>query len=451
MKAPYIMEQRKKVPVWREVDVAVVGAGAAGICAAVGSARSGAKTLLIERTGVVAMAMGPGGVIGIFNSFRAPIKDEKQADKQKTFRQLIDGPPWDYIKHVMKLGGMRQKTETDLLRSRGILCDPEVLNYGAITFCEENHVNILVHTYVAAPIMDGNRVTGLFVETQSGRRAIVARQVVDCSGDAHVAEHAGVPTVLGRTIGAQSSSLLPVLINYPGEVKDLPFRFGQDGANGPPVDVFNKLAEKHGFEVRRRYDGRATLRYELMGHGVLINGFDCGDAEDFSRAELESRKYLHEVVKFWKKYVPGFKNAHLRQVAPQILPRGGRLIVGEYFLTDEAVDEPCRHKDVIYLHRAVRHKPPVSYCDIPYRMLLPREVDNLLVAGRCASGASSARGTGSCMAMGAAAGIAAALAAKSGKTPRSLNVGKLQDTLRRQRILLDKPCRRRVRPKRRSR
>jgi hypothetical protein len=288
----------------------------------------------------------------------------------------------------------------------------------------------------------------VFLETQSGRRAVLARQVVDCSGDAHVAAMAGAPTALGRTVGGQTASLLPVITNYPGEVTDVPFRAGQDGANGPDPKVHRRLAAKHGFPFHKRVDCRCTMRYELAGHGVLISGLDFGDAEDFSLAELESRKYLHELVRLWKRHVPGFRRCHLRQVAPQILPRGGRLIVGEYFLTDEAVDEPCRHEDVIYLHRAVRHKPPKLCCQIPYRMLVPLGVENLLVAGRCASGASSARGTISCMAMGAAAGVAAALAVRSGRPVRRIAIPALQDSLRRQGILLDGPRLRRVAPRR---
>jgi len=448
MATPYVTEPRKRVPVLREVDVAVVGAGGAGICAAVAAAREGMKTLLLERTGLLAMSIGPGGVSGIFNSFRAPIEDESRAHRQKSFKRLFAGPPWDYVIHVMKLGGMRERTEADLLRCYRIQCDPEILNYGAITFCEKNGVDVLVHAPVVAPILERDRVTGVFIETQSGRRAVLARQVVDCSGDAHVAWMAGAPVVLGRTIGGQTASLLPVLSNYPGEVQDVPFRAGQDGANGPDPEVFRTFAEKHGFCVRRRIDGRGTLRYELSGHGVLISGLDFGDAEDFSLAEIEARKYMHEVFRFWKKYVPGFRKAHLRQVAPQILPRGGRLIVGQYFLDNENLDADLHHPDTIYLHRAVRFKPPKLCAEIPYRVLLPMDVENLLVAGRCASGASSARGTGSCMAMGAAAGVAASVAVRTHRTVRTIDTGRLQERLRAQDILFDKPRIRRVKPKR---
>lgn len=453
---PFVVEPARKVPVLRDVDVAVVGAGCAGVCAAVAAAREGARTLLIERTGILMMAVGTGGVSGFFNCFREPLDipepDVERAAGRKAaepaqLRQILGGPPWEFLLHVMKLGGMRARTEWEILRSWRILCDPEVLNYAAITFCRDNGVDVLVHHHVAGPILRGRRVTGLWVESVSGRRAVLARQVIDCSGDAHVAHGAGVPTVLGRDVGGQTASLLPTMVHYPGEVKDVPFRSGQDGANGPDPAVFRRLAEKHGFDWRRRVDNRGSLRYELAGHGVLISGLDFGDGEDLSLAEIESRIYLHEAVRFWKARVPGFKKAHLMHVSPQVLPRGGRCIVGEHFLTKEDVAGPTRFEDVIYLHRAVRHKPPVRHVDIPYGIMLPREVDNLLVAGRCASGASSARSNGSCMAMGAAAGIAAALAARSEVTPRTVPIGSLQRLLRARGVLLDKRPRVVRRPK----
>ena len=459
--ASFVVEPEKKVTVVRDVDVAVAGSGPAGLIAAVASARAGARAVLVEKHATVFPAIVYSGTAGIFNCFRAYTEAERTMElpgehelsvrerEKKTpdavrseghLRQLIGGVAWDFIRHLVQLGGFIYRTELEALACRRLQVDPEVAQYGAITFLEEAGVDVLVQSPACAPIMDGDRVQGLFVENKSGRRAILAKTVVDCTGESDLAAAAGVPTALGRDLGAQSGSLLWVLENFPGE-PDLPFRSGQDSANGPVPDTAHELAEELGFAIRRDLDGRSWTHYSLSGHGAFAGQYlDAGDGEDVSLAELQNRKYAFEFIRFCKQHVPGFENTQLRQVSPQILWRGARCIIGDYFMTKEAVDEKRRYDDAIYLHRAVRYGPN-EFTQVPYGVLLPQRVEGLLVAGKCASGASSMRSTGSCMAMGQAAGVAAALSAQQRVTPRELDVRKLQDALREQGVLLDQPRR----------
>jgi len=253
----FVREPERKVTVIREVDVAVVGSGPAGLIAAVASARAGAPTLLIERCATVFPAVVYSGTAGIFNGCRTYTAAEGKAgatdggdltvvDREKItaeavrseggVQQIIAGVTWDFIRHLVGLGGFIYQTELEALMCRRLQVDPEVAQYGAITFLEQAGVEALVHSPACGPIMDGNRVRGLFVENKSGRRAILAKAVVDCSGEADLAAAAGAPTALGRDLGAQAGSLLWVIENFPGE-PELPFRSGQDSGNAPNPEM----------------------------------------------------------------------------------------------------------------------------------------------------------------------------------------------------------------------
>ena len=406
-RAPYVVESEKKVTVIREVDVAVIGSGAAGLIAAAAAERAGARTLLIEKFATVFPAIVYSGTAGIFNCFRANTEAEanlslpgehsmKVSERERatidavrsggSVDQVLGGVAWDFIKHLVELGGFTYKDEREALMCRRLQVDPEVAQYGAITFMEQNGVEVLVQSPGCGPIMDGNRVAGVFVENKSGRRAVLAKAVVDASGESDIAAQAGAPTALGRDIGAQSGSLLWVIENFPQE-PDLPFRSGQDSANGPDPELVHALAKEQGFAIKRDLDGRSWCVYRMSGHGAFAGQYlDGGDGEDVTIAEITNRKYAFEFIRFCRERVPGFENVRLRQISPQILWRGVRCIIGDAFMTKDRVDARPPNDRAIYLHRAVRYGPG-EYLQVPYDVLLPQNVEGILVAGKCASGA----------------------------------------------------------------
>jgi len=462
-RTPFVTEPSRKITVIREVDVAVIGSGPAGLIAAAAAVRAGARTLLIEKEHTVFPAVVYSGTAGIFNAFRTLTPAEKSfrprdghlrdhKERESSLRkaiaeegqvlQCIAGLPWEFIKHLVALDGFAMfKSELEALCGFRLQVNPEVAQYGAITFLEKRGVETLVASPACAPIMEDGRVTGVFVENKSGRRAVLARAVVDASGESDIATQAGAPTYLGRDAGAPNGSLLWVIENWPHE-PNLPYRSGQDSANAPDPEVVQKLAAEHGFDAERFLDSRNWIGYRRRGHGCFVGGFvDGGDGEDNSMAELETRKYAFELIRFCREHVPGFENVVLRQISPQILWRGVRCIVGDYYLTPEDVAGNRRFDDAVYLYRNPREEKPGACLQIPYRMLLPKNVEGILVAGKCASGASSVRGTVSCMCMGQAAGVAAAIAAREGTTPRQIDVQELQDNLRQQGVILDEPRR----------
>lgn len=447
----YYIEPENKLPITHNVDVAVVGSGPAGLIAAVASARTGADTLLIEGYSTVFPAVSFGGTSGIFNAFRTCLADNeldigfeeaaKEANERGYIYKLIGGVPWDFIKFMNENGGLHLENEEDLLLASRLQCDPLGAMNSAIRFLEKEGVRILVQTHACKPIISSNRkVKGLIVENKSGRSAIMSKVLIDCTGEADLAYQAGVPCETGKDLGAGGGSLLWVLKNFPGEPSTT-FRSGQDSPNGPDPEIAREIAKAVNFNMSLNIDGVGEILYKSTGHGVIVRGIDGIDAEIISKAEIEARKFAFDFIEFCRKYIPGFENSYIQQLCPQILWRGVRCIIGDYYLTKQEVDEEAqtRFEDSIYLHRAVRYNSSESYMQIPYRIMLPLNVENMLVAGKCASGASTVRGAASCMAMGHAAGTAAALSVKNNVTPRSLNVRILQDTLRAQKAILDKP------------
>jgi len=218
--------------------------------------------------------------------------------------------------------------------------------------------------------------------------------------------------------------------------------------------LLKKAVENGDLELRRKVDEIGEIRFNWDGFAggawgkgiVLINsimpreGFDGTNAEHITKAEVAARKRAFEVANFLKKYMPGFENAYILDTGIQTMPRHARTIEGEYTLTmEDAHGIGMRFDDVIYLFPG--GGIPGFPHQIPYRMILPKKVENLLVAGKCASGAVHVRGIVSCMAMGHAAGTAAALAAMKGVVPRQIDVKELQKTLEEQGVILRRAAR----------
>ena len=396
-----------ETPIVERHQVVVAGGGPSGVIAAAAAARSGADTLLIERYAFLG-GNGTAGLMTCYNGFRNQRAPEAL--------QTVKGIPAEYIAELVRLGGV---ADADTYNSpphdyrNGDLTytipfDAEAAKIASLNLLTKAGVKLRLHSWIAAPMMSGSRVTGVIVESKSGRQAIAADIVIDCTGDGDVAARAGAQ-FLGP---AEKGDRMQMSLMY--------------GLGGVPASV------KGPFGGIRK--GERVVRW-----GPGANG-DGLDVLNLTRAEIESRLKLWEEVERLRKQ-PGMESIYLSQTATVIGVRETRRILGEYLLTTEDAIAGKRFADAI----AISSNPMPGYhgsryffqhegFDIPYRCLVPRKIENLLVAGRCISGdsvaLSSYRIQSHCMAMGEAAGTAAALAVESGVTPRAVDAGALRAALR---------------------
>lgn len=427
-------ETARQIPVVAKMDVLIVGGGTAGICAAIASARNGAATMLIENKGY----LGGTSVIGLpWASF---------SDGQK---QITRGIADELAKELHKLGGI----EADLAKDDWLPLNAERLKIVALTLLEKAKVNLLLNTMVVDTIVTNNALRGVIVENKGGRQAIMGKAIVDCSGDADVAFRSGVECRTGRLTDGKTQPM-SAIFNVGGvDAK----AFEAAGGYNAMVSLFDKFAEIYNFKNPRRgtFSGMFKIpgKYGEYSFNVtrVLNCIGTNPVE-LTQSELIGFHQVNEFVySFLRPHVPGFKNAYLASTA-SIGIRETRRIVGEYVISEHDIEEYKEHDDAIgrgaypvdihsptdskTVYHAHKHIPGRSYT-LPYSILLPKTIDNLLVAGRCVSAThealSAIRVMPCCMVMGQAAGTAAALCVKNRTTPRRLNISSLQ-----QQLILDK-------------
>ena len=405
-------------------DVVVVGAGSAGTTAAIAAARTGARTLLVDRFGFLG-----GTSTAVLDTFYAFYTPGEHPEK------VVSGIPDEVVSRLTESGMAFERPNT-YGAGTGITYDPETLKRVWDELTEEAEVRTLLHAFVFAVDLEDARVVGVEVATKSGVRRLEATVVIDASGDADVCALAGAP------------------FEPPGEgVQSLSTVFRM--AN---VDVARAEAVPKQELWRLMREARDTGRYALTRiegsvhrtphDGVMmalmtrVRNVDATDADQLAAAEREGRRQAHEYFRFLRENVPGYERAALVSTSPAIGVRESRRILGEHVLTADEILAATRFSDQI-----ARCGAPIEehhagddtrwvYLDdgatygIPFRTLQPRGLDNVLVAGRCFSAThdahASARSMGTCMAMGQAAGTAAALTAE----PKRLDPGALRARLR---------------------
>lgn len=418
MTAGAVLEPARRTEVLAEVDVCVLGGGPAGLAAAVSAARGGARTLLVERYGFLG-GMGTAGGVTNF----AGLYGRRGGQMQ----QLVHGVVDELLERIDRLGGLNQPQDGLQGRIRVRSYDTSAYKCAADDWLLDAGVRLLFHALAVGCTMDGGRIDALLVETRSGRRAIRAREFIDASGDADLAHHAGVPYELGDGAG---SALFPSTMARIGNV--------DAGRARAAVGEFKAIdalmaaaAGRYRFPragailrpQRNPSEWRANVTQLANARGQAV---DATNAEELSAAEVEGRRQIVEYLRFLRAEVPGFEAAELTEIAPQVGIRESRRIVGAYALTGEDVLGGAHFDDVIGLNSwpAEQHvagriewgfarDADNAYNHLPWRMLVPKGMANLLVAGRCASmehvGQSAARASGGCFVMGQAAGTAAAL------------------------------------------
>ena len=464
-----ITEKARDIPVVEEVDVVVVGGGPAGIVASIAAARNGAKALLVESNPFL------GGIAATGIPFQGFHDDSN--------RQIIRGIGWELVERLISSGASPGPWFfKNIPRAGGslIMYDPSKLKTTALEMVREAGADVLLHTMSVCPIVEDHTARGIFIESKSGREAILAKVVIDCTGDGDIAAKAGAEFEQGNENGqCQPVTFLFTITNvdmksFLGYIDEHPQEFGienpspgywhdyqkgiRTGAGG-----LKKLCEEA--KANGEYDMPNPLvavaclpqEGEVIVNMAFVKLVDSSSNRDLTRAEITGSDYVWKTMSFLKKYVQGFENANVKELVPVLGVRESRRIIGEHILDIDEMLECKKFDDRIC--KAARgtdvHDPtpdnsqscvsmympfPDGYY-IPFRCLVPKGLKNILIAGRCISVSYRAFGStrvmAPCMAEGQATGTAAALAIKNGSNPGTIDIVELQNLLKEQGALID--------------
>lgn len=422
-----VINYTKQLKVQGTYDVVVAGSGPAGICAAVAAAREGAKVALVERYGVVGGNLTTGYVGPILGMVgKGTMRDE--------LVELLGVP------------------ENDMIGETGRAHDFEMAKIRLMQFVNHPNIDVYLQTTVTDVIKEGDTLKGIIATSGEGQFALLGKVTIDATGDGLVSYLAGATTEKGREDGLMQPVTLEFTIDGVDESKGVicigdvdDVRLGDERF----LDYCKRLSLEG--EIPERI---AAVRLHPTTHSgqrqvntTQVNGIDMTRVDHIFKADLELREQILTLLDFFHKHIPGYENCRIISSGTTTGVRETRRVIGDYIITAEEMAAGCRFDDVI-VHRAEFivdiHNPEgsgqaeehIQYCDpydLPYRCFTPKGIENLYTAGRCISGThrahASYRVMSICMAMGEAVGVAAAMCAENGCTPRSLNVKELQNRL----------------------
>lgn len=426
-----LTEPAREVPILQDVDVLVVGGGPSGTTAAIAAARSGARTLLVERYNHLG-GLSTGGLV---------IWIDRMTDWDGNLviaglgRELLDRLPADAIFGPDKVNwGSRDAAQVAQWKPRfsafhdivtwAPMIDPEMLKTVSLTAVRESGADVLLHAWASSAVIADGRLRGVVFESKQGRVAVTAKVVIDTTGDGDIFASAGERS---------SADVDPSSIH---QCMNTAWLWG--GVDNEQWLTFRRSSEYEPFTARMREDlGQLEWPVAAWRNDVAVfmgprwAGYDALDVRDLTEVELRSRDMMMTLLDWYRRYAPGFKNAWVILTAPQVGVRQSRRLVGQATLTREDWRQGIVHADEIGVSPSLA--PQFKSVSVPFGSLLPPATPNLIVAGRHLSTDASShtfmREIPQCWLTGHAAGIAAALAADSGTDVADVSIDELQSRL----------------------
>ena len=430
--------KEQSLPVAYDVDVLVVGGGPAGVAAAFSAARLGKRVLIVEQFNCLGGVATAGGHahFSIFCAWASPTR-------------IAGGIPHELAQRIVDEGyGTRD--------AHGVMFEIEGFKVILDKLARECGVEVLYYTFFCETIVENGTAVGAIIQNKSGRQAVLAKRIVDCTGDGDVAASAGAPFEIGRPAD--------------GKCQPMTLMFTIGGVDWPRVRQWRTdYKMEHVWKQAQANGDMEPFQSVIMGfwwtptrpdqvgiNFTHITGVNATRAEDLTAATIEGRRQAYHCIPVFRKYVPGMENCYMVSTPNTVGVRESRRILAHLVLTEHDMlasrEWPdsigygsffidIHHIDGLGMDRTAFNPRPGFKYQIPYRILVPKGVENILTAGRCVSVTHVALGSlrvmVQCMITGQAAGTAAAISIGDGVPPRSADVAKLQARLREAGCILD--------------